>query len=131
MKLTRSIVLILAVCFLSNTFTSCKKKVTGPNTVWIGSWYCEDGTERVTIAANGAGSWEFYENGVTKTIEGKVKFESGSFKIKALFFKKEFTIKLEPTSCDVPNGGTVDPSIPSSSYNCIYAKLNGKEFLKL
>ncbi|MCK6650213.1 MAG: hypothetical protein L6Q66_11210 [Bacteroidia bacterium] len=83
---------VLLVLFLSATFFACKKEVPSSKIKYVGEWKSSYGAV-IRIGQDGSGYWE--EGG--KYIDGRVKFKSAGFEIKALGFKKKFTVDQEPT----------------------------------
>jgi hypothetical protein len=120
MKYLKLFILSLASVFLLAPMGSCKKKVSGNNTVWVGTWENESGTEVLIIQSNGSADWSSYNGFVAKSISGRVVFSSGYFLVKTFLTSKKFTIGQAPTACD--------PNV--YFYDCTYAYLNGEKFLK-
>ncbi|OFY83961.1 MAG: hypothetical protein A3F72_06245 [Bacteroidetes bacterium RIFCSPLOWO2_12_FULL_35_15] len=100
-------------------FYSCKKDVPSGKINYVGTWTSQYSDETIIIDSNGGGSWESNSGGVSKNISGRVVFKSPGFIIKALGFKKKFTIETEPTL-----------SVNSYSGNYYYATFNGTNFTR-
>lgn len=109
-------IVIGSFIFIS-VFSSCKKDVPSGKINYVGTWNSQYNDETIIIDSNGGGSWESNNGGVSKNISGRVVFKSPGFIIKALGFKKKFSVDLEPTL--------------STSYGGnYYATFNGTNFIK-